>query len=606
METVSPKFERGLQGFWYLIATQFFGAFTDNAYKNVLTLTALLTAASVEQGNQRVSLIGALFILPFLLFSMYGGFLADRYSKRTVTIWTSSGEALIMALGALAFWFGNLHLSMALLFLMGAQSAFFGPTKYGILPELVPDKKLSWANGVLELTTFLAIIIGTVVGAFLVESLAGRLYLAGLILMMLSLVETATSFGIDRVAAANPGATFRLNFLPDIVASMRRARRDRVLWLAILGNIYFWFLGFLYQMNIVLFGKTELHLGETRIGYLMAILAIGIGVGSYAAGALSHNKIEYGLVPLGSIGLTVFSLALAMPGWSFAGAATLLGALGFSAGFFAVPVNALVQHRPGRQIKGTTIAAANLLTFVGMLVSAGVYWLATVQVKLAPPQVFLLGALLTVAATSYLCFLLPDSLLRLLLWMAVHTIYRIRVVGRDNIPEHGGALFACNHLSFVDALLVLASTDRRIRFLMYTGHYQNRILRPFARIMKVIPVSAEDGPRGIIQALRKASELISAGRVVGIFPEGQISRTGQLLPFHRGLERIMEGQRAPIIPVHLDGIWGSIFSYEGGRYFWKWPKRIPYPVTVTFGAPLPADSKAEQVRQAVEGLPIAD
>ncbi|HEV8132797.1 MAG TPA: acyl-[ACP]--phospholipid O-acyltransferase [Acidobacteriota bacterium] len=590
------------RGFWYLIATQFQGAFSDNAYKYVITMMALMTATSEIQGNERVSLIGALFILPFLIFSMYGGFLADRYSKRSVTLWTKIAEVVIMALGALAFWHGNLYLSMALLFLTGAQAAFFSPSKYGILPELLPEEKLSWGNGVLELTTFVAIIVGTVAGAMLFEQLKGRLYFAGLILMGLALVGAATSVKITPVAPANRNAPFRWNFPKDVFQILSLAHRDRVLWLAILGNIYFWFLGFMFQLNIIMFGKTELHLTETNIGYLQATLAIGIGLGSYAAGLLSHNKIEYGLVPLGSIGLSVFSLALSFHVTSFLHAGVLLAAAGFFAGFFAVPVNALTQHRPAPEVKGTTLAAANLMTFVGMLVSAGVYWLATVQLGWTPSQVFLFSACATVIVTIYLMTLLPDALLRFCLWILVHTIYRIRVVGRENIPERGGALFVSNHLSFVDVLLLLASTDRRIRFLMFKEYYDLPLIRPFAKIMKAIPVSSSGGPRVVIQALREASRSIQEGRVVCIFAEGQITRTGQLLPFRRGFERIMKGLEAPIIPIHLDGVWGSIFSYEKGRFLWKWPRCIPYPVTVTFGAPLPASSTATEVRRAVQEL----
>ncbi|HEY2930379.1 MAG TPA: acyl-[ACP]--phospholipid O-acyltransferase [Acidobacteriota bacterium] len=590
------------RGFWFLIATQFQGAFSDNAYKNVITLLALLTASSEIQGNQRVSAIGALFILPFLFFSMYGGFLADRYSKRSVTIWTKLVEVVIMIFATIAFWYGNLYFSMALLFLTGAQAAFFSPSKYGILPELLPEKELSWGNGVLELTTFVAIILGTVAGAFPVEHLRSRLYLSGIALTILALAGVITSLAITAVPAANPKAAFQWNFLKDVWRNLSLARRDRVLWLAILGNIYFWFLGFLFQLNIILLGKDQLHLPETRIGYLLAILAVGIGLGSYVAGYLSHSKIEYGLVPLGSAGLALFATALAFYATTFLQTGVLLAAVGFSAGFFAVPVNALIQHRPQPESKGAMIAAANLMTFVGMLVSAGVYWIVTVHLRWSPSQIFLLTGCITAAVTAYLCVLLPEALLRFCLWVLVHTVYRIRVIGRDNIPERGGALFVCNHLSFVDALLLLASTDRRIRFVMFKGFYDQKLIRPFARMMKSIPISSTGGPREVIRSLRQASRAIQEGRVVCIFAEGQITRTGQLLPFRRGFERIMKSVDAPIIPVHLDGVWGSIFSFQRGRFLWKRPRRIPYPVTVTFGAPMRAASGAAEVRQEVQRL----
>ncbi len=590
------------KSFWYLIATQFQGAFSDNAYKNIVTLVAVSTAATAQQESQRISLAGTLFILPFLLFSMYGGFLADRFSKRSVTIYTKVAEVAIMWLATLEFSRGHLSLAMGLLFLTGSQAAFFGPTKYGILPELLPEKRLSWGNGILEMTTFLSIILGTVGGAILVEKLVGRLYLAGLILVVLALVGTATSLGIGRLPAANPAARFRWNFIGEVWRYVGEARKDRVLWLAVVGGAYFWFLGFLFQTNIVLYGKNTLGLQESHIGYLLSAVALGIGLGSYAAGHLSGNKIEYGLIPLGSIGITVFSLMLGLGRWDFWYSAVLLAVIGFSAGFFIVPLNALVQQRPDPSIKGGMIAMANLMTFVGMLVAAGLFWVLSVPLGLAPHQVFLIAGGLTLVATTYVSMLLPDSLLRLVLWILTHSLYRIRVVGRDNIPEKGGTLFVSNHMSFVDALLLIASTDRFIRFLIEKDIYERPFIRPFAKVMRAIPISGQRGPRALIYALREASRSIQSGDVVCIFAEGQITRTGQLLPFRKGFERIMKNVDARIVPVNLDRVWGSIFSFDKGRFFWKLPARIPYPVTVTYGAPLPGQSSSEVVRQKVQEL----
>ncbi|HEU0005537.1 MAG TPA: MFS transporter, partial [Terriglobia bacterium] len=295
-----------LKGFWALIATQFQGAFSDMVYKTLLTLVAMSTAATSAQGSTRVSEINALFIIPFLLFSMYGGFLADRFSKRSVTTGTKLLEVAIMLLAMLAAWMGSLELGMAALFLLGTQAALFGPAKYGILPELLPEKRLSWGNGILEMTTFLSIILGTVVGGLLAEGLRGRLYLAGILLVGLALTGVVSSLGITRVSPANPQAHFRLNFVSDMFRSIAISRKDRVLWLAVAGSVYFWFLGLLMQTNILFFGKNVLGVPEARIGYLLAALAVGIGLGSYVAGIVSGRKIEYGLIPLGSIGISAF------------------------------------------------------------------------------------------------------------------------------------------------------------------------------------------------------------------------------------------------------------------------------------------------------------
>jgi acyl-[acyl-carrier-protein]-phospholipid O-acyltransferase / long-chain-fatty-acid--[acyl-carrier-protein] ligase len=591
-----------LKSFWYLIATQFQGAFSDMAYKQLLSLVALSTAMSEAQGNTRISLISALFSLPFLFFSMFGGFLADRFSKRSVTLWTKLAEVFIMLVGTYAAWNSDLRLGMAVLFLMGAQAATFGPTKYSILPEVLPESRLSWGNGILEMTTFLAVILGTVGGSFLSEIFHAQIYWAGIILVSLALVGVSTSSGIGRLPIANLEARFEPNFLKSIFRAIAIARQDRVLWLAVAGSVYFWFLGVLFQTNIMLFGKNALHLQDSHVGYLMAFLALGIGTGSYVAGIVSGTKIEYGLIPLGAIGICFFAAILGFPGWSFWVAAVLISLLGFSSGFFIVPLNALLQHRPDPGVKGSIVAMSNLMTFVGMLVASGLYWVLTVPIHLPPHFVFLTGALLTLVATIYVCWLLPDSLIRLVLWLLTHSIYRIRTLGRENIPEKGGVLFVCNHLSFVDALLLIASTDRFIRFLIEEQIYEFPLIKPFARMMGVIPVSSRQGPRALIHSLREASSVIQKGEVVCIFAEGQITRTGQLLPFRRGFERIMRNVEAPIIPVCLDRVWGSIFSFQKGRFFWKMPRVSFQPVTVAFGDPISGQSTAEAVRQAVQEL----
>ncbi len=591
-----------LKSFWALIATQFQGAFSDMTYKTLLTLVAIGTATSEAEGSDRVSTINTLFIVPFLLFSMYGGFLADRFSKRAVTAGTKLAEVVIMVLATIAAWQADLTMGMGILFLLGCQAAFFGPTKYSILPELLPEKRLSWGNGILEMTTFLSIILGTIAGGVLVEALRGRLYVAGMLLIGLALTGVSTSLGIEKLPPAAPEARFRWNSFSEVLRTVRIARQDRVLWLAVAGSIYFWFLGLMLQTNILFYGKHTLGLAEAKVSYLLAALAVGIGVGSYVAGNVSGRKVEYGLIPLGSIGISTFLLVLALPGWNFWSALGLLSLLGFSAGFFIVPLNALLQHRPDPAVKGSVVAMANLMTFVGMLVATGFYWVLTALLHLSPLLIFLITALLTIGATLYVIFLQPDSLMRLVLWLLTHSVYRIKVVGRENIPERGGALFVSNHMSFVDALLVIASTDRRIRFLMEEELYELPFVKPFARMMRVIPISSRQGPRALIHSLREASRSVQEGRVVCIFAEGQITRIGQLLPFRKGFERIMKNVNAAIIPVNLDRVWGSIFSYQKGRFLWKMPRLSFQPITVSFGKAMPGQSSSESVRQAVQEL----
>lgn len=594
-------------GFWSLFVVQFQGAFSDNIYRTLamfLFVGMTLPCYNDTARPFRMALVGALFALPFILFSMAGGFLADRLSKRTVAIGTKFAEIAIMGLATLALLWNEPILLLATVFFMGAQSAFFGPTKYGLLPELLPERKLSWGNGVIELGTFLAIVAGTIGGGWLFEVFRGRYEWTGAILVGLAILGAVWSFGISRLPAANPDKTFRLNFVTDLGQQLRLISRDRVLLLAVVGNTYFFFLAALVQQYaIYAFGKDLLGLSEGEItAWLMSAVALGIGIGSYAAGRLSGNKIEYGLIPLGAIGMTVVGGFLALPHPTTSGTVIALALYGFFCGFFIVPITALIQHRPDRADTGAIIAAGNLLSFVGIFLAAGVFALFAGVLHLNPSQLFLATTLLTIAGTVYAVWLLPDALLRFLMWIATHTIYRIKVLGRDHIPAKGGALFVCNHLSLADACLLQAAVDRPIRFIMLKAIYDKPFIGWWAKTTGAIPISSELRPREMIKSLQAASAALQNGEVVCIFAEGQITRIGQMMPFRRGFERIMKDVAAPIIPVGLDGVWGSIFSFAEHKFLWKWPRRFPYPITVNFGKPLPPTATPFEVRQSVQEL----
>ena len=590
------------KGFWSLIVTQFQGAFSDNALKQLVIFLILGMNLGEKKATALVPAVGALFALPFIFFSMTGGFFADRYSKRTVTIGVKCFEIGIMSLALLGLSINNLPLQLSCVFLMGVHSAIFGPSKYGLLPELVPGKKLSWGNGILELGTFLAIILGTMAGGILSDRFPGRQHISGIALIAFAVIGLATSFGISKVPAANPGKKFNPNPMGDLATQLRIARKDRPLWLAVVGNVYFSFFAWLVMQNIVLYGKNVLHLTDTQNSNLNSALAIGIGLGSVAAGYLSGENIEYGLIPLGAIGMTVVSLALGIPGIGFYPLGVGLALLGFFSGFFIVPIAALLQRRPDPANKGGILAAANLTSFIGVFAGSAIYFIFTSVIKLTPVGVFLVGGIMTLGGTVYCLRLLPDAFGRLVLVILTNTLYRIKVIGRNNVPMKGGALLVCNHLSFVDALLVIASTERPIRFILYKGIYDLPGVKPLAKMMGVIPISSGQRPREMIKSLRAASAAIQNGELVCIFAEGQITRIGHMLPFRRGFERIMQDVNAPIIPVCLDGVWGSIFSFADGKFLWKWPRQVPYPVTVSFGAPMPSNAQPAEVRRAVQEL----
>jgi acyl-[acyl-carrier-protein]-phospholipid O-acyltransferase/long-chain-fatty-acid--[acyl-carrier-protein] ligase len=587
------------RGFLAFFFTQFLGAFNDNFYKIIVTLVALDIAAG--GGKQYIPLIGGLFILPFLIFSGYAGYFADVHSKRTILVSVKIFEIFVMTLGLLAFFIDRMEPMLAVVFLMGLHSTFFSPAKYGILPEMLPEKELSRGNGLLEMSTFMAIILGTSLGGAIYEAWKDRLAWIGLLLITIAALGTLTSLGITRVPASGATKRFGISPLAEVWDGTKRLYADQRLWLAVMGISYFWFLGAFLQMVLPLLGKEILHLGETRIGLLWTFAAIGIGVGSLAAGRLSGDKIELGLVPLGSIGMGLFSILLFFVEPSFDLSAATLVLLGVSGGFFAVPLNALLQQRSARHDKGRLIATNNVFNTLGVLLASAILWALAVPLHLSPNNIILILGLLTFALTIYAVYFLPDFFVRFTLWLLTHTLYRIRVVGGENIPIRGPALLVSNHVSFVDALLIGASMQRFIRFMLHREYYEIRWLNGIFRLMKVIPVSATNR-RDIIGALRRARKELVEGHVVCIFAEGAISRTGQLQQFKRGFEKIVEGLDVPVIPLHLDQLWGSIFSFKNGRFFWKWPHRIPYPVTVSFGKALPSTTDTLMLRQSVMEL----
>ena len=593
------------RGFWALFFVQLQGAFSDNLFKFLVVFTSI-KSLSGEQQAFRVFLVAVVAALPFILFSMVAGCLASRFSKGRVITWTKILEIGIMILGVLALYTLDFSFMLVVILLMSVQSAIFSPAKYASLPELLPSKRLSWGNGIIGLGTFGGIIAGVTAAGVLYAKVLGedRVWMGGVFLIFLAVVGAWISRSITRYPAASPGKRIQINFIGDLIGNLKLVSKNRVLGLAMAGSVYFWLLGALYQSTLIVYGDNfDPKLSADQMGYMQAFLAIGIGVGCGLAGYLSGNKVEYGLIPLGAFGLAACSIVLGIFEFSFSGASAVLTFLGIAGGFFIVPINALIQHLPERKDKGSVLAANGWLSSAGVFLAALLFYILKGGVGVDAKVMFWIIGAVTVAGTIYAVCLVSDSLARFMLWALTHTFYRVRVLNRENFPERGGALLVSNHLSLADALFVIASTGRRIRFIMHRDQFNRWWVKPIARMLKVIPIAADFGPKELIKSLKKASECIKKGEVVCIFAEGEISRIGgQTLPFRKGMELIMRKLEAPVIPVHLDNVWGSIFSFQRGRAYWKMPRQIPYPVTVSYGEAMPSGSLPHEVRREVVEL----
>lgn len=564
--------------FGFFFWTQTLGAFNDNVFKNavVILITFGIAGVGADQANLYVNLAAGLFILPFFLFSATAGQVAEKYEKARLIRGIKALEIGIMLLGALALWRQSLPLLLGVLFLMGSQSALFGPVKYAILPQHLDEAELIGGNAWVEAATFLSILIGTLVGGWLIAQQGGGTWVA-LVLVTVAALGYLTARGIPRALPTAPDLRINWNPLTETVRNLAFLRRERTVFLSVLGISWFWFFGALFLSQLP--NYTKLHLGgdETVVTLLLAVFSLGIGAGSLLCERLSGRQVEIGLVPLGSLGLTVFGidLFLAAPGLAaaqgldataFLGQAANhrvlwdLGLMGLSGGLFIVPLYALVQTRAAPAHRSRVIAGNNILNALFM-VAAALTAVVLLQAGLSIPQLFLVATLMNAAVAVFIYSLVPEFLMRFLVWMLINSLYRIRRQGLAHIPDTGPALIVCNHVSFVDALILGGNIRRPVRFVMYHKIFRIPVLNFIFRTARAIPIApAKEDPELMERAFGEIAAALAAGDVVGIFPEGALTADGDIATFRSGVERIIAASPVPVIPMALQGLWGSLFS----------------------------------------------
>ena len=602
------------RSFLGLLVTQFLGAANDNVFRWLTVpiakdLFGRFMPDQTRADSLAVSLGLACLVVPVILLAAPAGYVADRFSKRTVIVWCKVAEVALMALGLLGLLIGNVYLLYFVVLLLGSQAAIFSPSKLGSIPEIVSANKLSAANGLVGLTTVLAVVGGSWAGLQL-ASVTWRtgegllsLWPAALALVGVAAAGWFSSLWIRPLPAANPSLAFPRNPVKQTWGDLRIVATTRPLLRVVLGVAFFWAVASLFQMNIDAYATTVLQLDQEQVGPLLAVLSLGVGIGSVLAGIWSAGRVELGIVPLGALGIAGGAMLLYTSSNSAMWTGIWLFCVGVSGGLYNIPLTAYTQHRSPPDKRGAVQAVSNFLTFGGMLLASGLFFLLRDVASLSPQRIFLLTGLATLPVLAYAVFLLPSATIRFAVWLASHTIYRLKVYGRENLPATGGALLVANHVTWLDGVFLLLSSSRPVRMLTYADYIDRWWIRGLARLMGAIPLTR--GGKSVVHALDTAREALLRGELVCIFPEGGLTRSGQLHGFKRGLLSIVEGTGAPVVPVYLDELWGSIFSFQGGRFFWKRPRRWPYPVSIHFGPPLEEPLDVHRVRQAVQNLGVS-
>jgi 1-acyl-sn-glycerol-3-phosphate acyltransferase len=616
-------------------ATQFLGALNDNVFKNALVIAFTFQAGtwSAHSAGALANIAQALFILPFFLFSAQAGQLADKFERSRIIRLVKLAEIVVMAIALAGFALQSLALLLAALFLMGAHSTMFGPVKYAFLPQHLREDELIGGNAWIESGTFLAILLGTILGGVLVSAGTIELYPAGTgaasaggqtaacVCVLIAIAGYAASRGVPHSPAPAPGLQLDWNPVRETWRNLRFTAGNRTVFHSVLGISWFWFYGALFLAQFPAYARDTLGGAESVITLLLAVFSVGIGLGSLACERLSGRKIEIGLVPFGSIGMSFAALDLflaspASPIGHGLGAAQfvqqpgsirilvdllLIGAFG---GLYIVPLYALIQTRTERAHQSRVIAGNNILN-AAFVVAAALLAIGLLGAGVSVAQLFLVTAALNAAVAVYIYTLVPEFLMRFIVWLLIHSVYRLRKSGLENIPDEGPAVLVCNHVSFVDALVIAAACPRPVRFVMDHAIFRIPVLNFVFRTSRAIPIaSARTDPALLERAYDEIARALEAGDLVCIFPEGRITDSGEIYPFRPGIRRIVSRTPVPVIPMALRGLWGSFFSRKGGRAMSRPFHTLPLrPIAVaTAAAVAPQEATPERLHALVQDL----
>ena len=596
----------GEKRFLPYFVTQALGAFNDNLYKNALLLfIAFSGIASKDDAALLTNLAAGLFILPFFLFSPIAGQIADKREKSQLIRWMKLLEVFIMGIAAIAILIDSVWLMMTLLFLMGLQSALFGPVKFSLLPQQLTDDELVGGNALVEMGTFLSILAGTILAGVLFDLEGAKIWIASGVVAF-AVFGYFTSRYIPESPANNPDLKINWNPITELANTLSQAKQNKSVFLSILAISWFWFIGASYLTQFPSFANESLGGNPQLVTLLLTLFSVGVAVGSLVCERLSGHKIELGIVPIGSIGMSLFGIDLYFSvdqlfvienmgliafindpsNWRLMFDIFMISAFG---GVFVVPLQALIQSRSEDKNRAQIIAANNVLNALFMVASAIVGIVCLVVIKMSIAEYFLLLGAMNIVVACYVYAQVPEFVLRFIMWILSHTMYRVKHIDLDNIPDNGPAVLVCNHVSFVDALLIGGACHRPARFVMDKNIAQTKGLSMIFKMAKTIPICPPHVDKDIYEAsFKKIKEELDNGEIVCIFPEGKITRDGNINTFKSGIERIIKETPVPVVPMALKGLWGSFFSHKDGNAFTTKPKRFWSKVELVVGSPIPA------------------